>query len=122
MEIDKHEKLYNAMEMLELMLPKKVSKDINQLFDFILDPKQHFGEKIHQEVEPFFDKVIFETPRIYNPWTRSVCIYSSWKANQSGLLEKIKNHEPLSKDHYLVHETRDFVVQTIQKNVSYAAD
>jgi len=122
MEIDKHEKLYNAMEMLELMLPKKVSKDINQLFDFILDPKQHFGEKIHQEVEPFFDKVIFETPRIYNPWTRSVCIYSSWKTNQSGLLEKIKNHEPLSKEHYLVHETRDFVVQTIQKNVSYAAD
>ena len=71
MEIDKHEKLYNAMEMLELMLPKKYQKTLTS--SLISSPiPNNISRKIHQEVEPFFDKVIFETPRIYNPWTRSV--------------------------------------------------
>ena len=104
------------------MLPKKVSKDINQLFDFILDPKQHFGEKFTRRWNLFFDKVIFETPRIYNPG-RAPCVFTlRGKPTSPGLLEKLKTMSRCPKTITSVHETRDFVVQTIQKNVSYAAD
>ncbi len=113
MEVDKQDKLYNVMEMLELVLPKKISKDINSLFDFILDP--HHSKKIlvKHEVKLFFDKVIFTHPLLYNPWTKAVCVYSSWKNNETAFLEKLRdNLQP--DEHFLVKETKDYVLAAIK--------
>lgn len=111
MEMEKHDKLYNAMEMLELLLPKKISKDINLLFDFILDPEGTVPANMPQEIHVFYDKVIFNSPLAFNPWTKAVCVYSSWRNEQTGFLTKLKAMQQPDL-HYLVKETKDFVIHT----------
>ena len=108
MELEKKEQLYNAMEMLELVLPKKFSKDLNFLFDFILDP-QYANRVIEKnQMATFYNKVIFSAPLLYNPWTKAVCVYCSWKSNETGFLRRLKDHTD-QNEHYLVKETRNYV-------------
>ncbi len=116
MELDKQDKLYNAMEMLELVLPKKISKDLNLLFDFILDPHNSSRGIAKQEIKTFYEKVIFNAPLLYNPWTKAVCVYSSWKNNDTIFLGKLKD-SALADDHYLVRETKDYVRTAIKETV-----
>ncbi|MEO6669403.1 MAG: hypothetical protein ABIN36_08000 [Ferruginibacter sp.] len=116
LEIAKQEKLYNAMEMLELVLPKKISKDINLLFDFVLDPYNSSRIAVKIEIKAFYHKAIFNAPLLYNPWTKAVCIYSCWKNNEIALLIKLKDHIQ-KDDHYLVQETMDFVKEEIGEHV-----
>ena len=111
-EIDKPDRLYNAMEMLELVLPKKIAKALNLLFDFILDPHHNSQVAITREVKVFFSKVIFSEALLYNPWTKAVCVFSSWKNNETGLLDKLKGYKT-ADEHYLVKETREYVMAAI---------
>lgn len=115
MEMGKQDKLYNAMEMLELMLPKKVSRELNGLFDFILDPLHQHQNQQKISMQPFFNKLIFDQEPFYNPWTRSVSIYSSWKNGEESVLEKLKEKNGHA-DHFLVKETRDFVLSIKTNN------
>lgn len=110
MEFEKHDKLYNAMEMIELLLPKKISKELNDLFDFILDPL-HDKEIIQKtEVPVFYSKAIFESPLLYNQWTRAVCVFSSWKNNELNLLQRIKT-QTVPEENFLVSETKLYVLE-----------
>ncbi|MCU0371078.1 MAG: hypothetical protein MUC31_06660 [Bacteroidales bacterium] len=46
--------------------------------------------------------------------TRAVCIYSSWKNRQVPFLNTLKGRfRP--KEHYIVQETRNFVLKSIEK-------
>ena len=108
MELEKKDQLYNAMEMLELVLPQKVSKDLNFLFDFILDPQHPNRIVVKNQIEGFYNKVIFSAPLLYNPWTKAVCVYCSWKNHEAVFLQKLKGY-PDVNEHYLVRETRDYV-------------
>lgn len=114
--IEKKDKLYNAMEMLELVLPKRISKEINLLFDFLLDPvHQHKLQKM--EARNFYEKAIFNKPQMYNPWTRSVCLYYAWKHRDEQILQKLE--APLTfGDHFLIRETRQYVLDN--KNLQHA--
>lgn len=82
------------MEMIELVLPKRISKELNFIFDFILDPLHHPKSLSKNEANSFFDKVIFNSTLVYNPWTRAICVYCSWKNNETGLMQKLKLHKP----------------------------
>lgn len=112
-EIDKQDKLYNAMEMLELVLPKKTSKDLNLLFDFILDPHNSSRTTAKLDIKQFYNKVMFNSPQLYNSWTKAVCVYSSWKNMDKSFLEKLKDHKH-HNDHYLVKETKEYVMDAIK--------
>jgi hypothetical protein len=116
MEVDKKDKLYNAMEMLELMLPKKVSKEVNVLFDFILDPVHSSHASAKQDIKNFYHKVMFNEPHLYNSWTKAVCVYSSWKSRDVDFIDKLKGHQH-QNDHYLVQETKLYVMDTINNIV-----
>jgi hypothetical protein len=113
MEIDNHDKLYNAMEMLELLLPKKISKDLIFLFDFILDPEHSKKLPVKRDIQVFYNKVIFNEPKLYNTWTKAVCVYCSWRNNDQELMQKLKTQGP-SDEHYLVKETTAFVLNAIK--------
>ena len=113
MEIDKHDKIYNAMEMLELVLPKKISKELNQLFDFILDPLHNGTASSMRDIVLFYNKAIFNAPHVYNPWTKAVCVYSSWKNNEHTFLQKLKG-QVTTDEHFLVTETREYVLNSIK--------
>jgi ATP/ADP translocase len=116
MEIDKNEKLYNAMEMLELVLPKKVSTDVNLLFDFILDTQHQNRQQLRKDINYFYTKAIFNEPLLYNSWTKAVCVYSSWRINESVFLDRLIENN-LSNEHFIVTETRDYVMDAIKHKV-----
>ena len=111
-EIEKHQQLYNAIEMIELELPKKISKDLILLFDFILDPNGNKAALAKNELKPLFNKIYFSDSFSYNPWTKAIIMYCSWKNKiTEDLLHIQQKKEP--SEHYIITETRDFIHNTI---------
>ncbi len=108
LETNKQEKLYNAMEMLELLLSNKTSKELNLLFDFILDPCHRDSTVISPDIKHFFSKVIFEVPGHFNSWTKALCIYCAWRNHENEFIHKLR-FSVVPEDDYLVTQTREFV-------------
>lgn len=113
MEIEGNVKVFNAMEMLELMLPQKISKDINQLFDFVLDPWHKKINTVNYELNTLYQKVFVSEAGSFNSWTKAVCIYCTWINKDTALLNKIRNAKPVEED-FIIAETRDYVLNNIK--------
>ncbi|MEJ0103336.1 MAG: hypothetical protein WDO19_12580 [Bacteroidota bacterium] len=100
------------MEMLELVLPKKITRDINFLFDFVLDP-DHGRKTTHiQDVPLLVKQIVYKKELLFQPWSKAVCMYSSWKNNLSEVLVYIRE-QPDEDKNQLVHETRDYILNEI---------
>ena len=112
MEIEQQQKLYNAMEMIELELPKTISKDLILLFDFILDPSGNRAAVDNKGAKTLFNKIYFSDSFSYNPWTKAILLYCSWKNNKTDDLENIVEKKDLG-EHYIITETKDFVLKAI---------
>ena len=113
LEIEKRDKIFNAMEMLEMVLPKKIAKDINYLVDFILDPEGAITFFKKPDLANFFTRIILNDSEIFNSWTKAVCLYSSWQNNQTGFLKKLSKSEPETED-LIVTETKNFVLSGLK--------
>jgi hypothetical protein len=113
LEMEGNTKVFNAMEMLELMLPQKISKDLNQLFDFVLDPTHRKVNTETYSLDVLYKKVFETESASFNPWTKAVTIYCSWINKDGLLLKKINNGFPL-QDQFIVSETRNYVLNHIK--------
>ena len=113
MELEGNKKVFNAVEMLELMLPQKASKRLNVMFDFVLDPSHHKINIVNYEMNTLLQKVFFTDAVSFNPWTKAVCMYSFWMNNETELLKKLRNSNGAG-EHYIIKETRDYVLSTIK--------
>jgi hypothetical protein len=113
LEMGHDEKLYNGMEMLDLVLPKKVASGINNLFDFVLDPSHTKKTVPRRELHVFFNKLFFGDEGSYNPWTKAICVYCSWKNNESGLYGRLRQI-PDPTEHHIIAETRDYVMNLVK--------
>jgi hypothetical protein len=113
-EAEKQHKIYNAMEVLELELPKKISRDLIILFDFILDPTENktIAAISKSVTTPLFTKVYFSDSFTYNPWTKAIVMYCSWKNNKKEDLKSIRQKQETTEP-YIIKETRDFVLNEI---------
>jgi hypothetical protein len=106
-----HAKLVNAIEMLELVLPKKIANEFNGLFNYLLDPSLSGRKTPPAETESFMEKILERDTYHYSPWTRAICMYLSWKNNQQTVLRKLAADNPV-RDHYIVNETRKFILES----------
>ena len=113
MELEGNKKVFNAVEMLELMLPQKASKRLNVMFDFVLDPSHRKINIVNYEMNTLLQKVFFTDAVSFNPWTKAVCMYSFWMNNENELLKKLRNSNGTG-EHYIIKETRDYVLSTIK--------
>ncbi len=109
MEIDQHQKLYNAMEIIEMELPKQISKDLVLLFDFILDPAGNKPVAGKQGQQTLFNKIYFSDSFSYSPWTKAIIIYCAWKNKRTVELKNIVQKKE-QQEHYIITETREFVL------------
>jgi hypothetical protein len=107
-----HYKIYNAIEMIEMELPKKISKDLIVLFDFTLDPTDRKKITINGQGNLLFNKIYLSDSFTYNPWTKSIVMYCSWKNNNVEDIQLIAEKKDASGE-YIINETRDFVLSTI---------
>jgi len=113
MEMEGNVKVFNAMEMLELMLPQKISNELNKLFDFVLDPSHEKQVVVKYQMNAFFQKVMFNKEVSFNSWTKAICIYCSWKNKETDWISK-NGQGNNEKEDYIITETRDYVLQSIK--------
>jgi len=98
-------RIYNAMEMLELVLPKKISRQIINLVEFVLEPVETAKKSAMLQTEQLFERVVLHGPQQFTSWTRAVCIFALHKnnsinaaqlklvdCNDQPLLSEVKNH------------------------------
>lgn len=107
-QVDKHDKIFNAIEMIELELPKKISKEIISMVEFILDPEESRKAGFRQE-QALLEKVYTGDSFTYNPWTKSALLYAAWKNRHTELATVAARPLP-SGEHFIVAETRHFVL------------
>ncbi len=111
MEIEKHQKLYNAMEMIEIELPRKTAQGLVTLFDFVLDPEGHKRNAPDNAGGNIFNKVYQSDSFSYNSFTKALVIYCSWKNDITEDMEFVKT-APVPSEEFIVSETRGFVLDS----------
>ena len=102
---NENQKIFNAMEVLEIILNKKVSAQINVLFDKVMDPGYVRRTETLYDVKTLFKKIIITNEKMFNIWTKAVCIYCSLKNDQLDLVEKINIAES-----EVISETKNYVL------------
>lgn len=111
-DIEKQHKLFNAIEMIELELPRKIAKDIIRMFDFMLDPHTfHKREAHHLAGTNIFNKVQEADDFSYNAWTKSLVMYCSWK---NRIREDTERLQPAVAPHeeFIITETKSFILNS----------
>ncbi|WP_026898365.1 MFS transporter [Daejeonella oryzae] len=112
LDIEKRDKIFNAMEMLEMVLPKKTAGEINYLLDFILDPAGINKIFMKSDLNELFNRIITK-PQMFNSWTEAIAIYSSWKTNQTSVLKNISDVKIETGD-LIISETRSYVLSRLK--------
>ncbi|MGZ5255507.1 MAG: hypothetical protein ACXWV4_13770, partial [Flavitalea sp.] len=111
-DVEKRTKLFNAMEMMDLMLPKKLSLQLNVLFDFLLDP-EHMSKRV-EKISPkqLYEDIVFNNQAGFSAWTRSVCMYDSWKHSDKSVISRLP-YSDFSDNAYILEETRTYVLKNV---------
>ncbi|POY35313.1 hypothetical protein C3K47_16140 [Solitalea longa] len=112
-EVGDNSKLYNAIEILEIVLPQRITKELNVLFDHVIDPNDTRKAYKAQDIDAMFDKIVFTQADEFNPWTKSVCIYSSWQNKDYGFIQKLAVSPVVSRQSYVMKETTAYVLNAL---------
>jgi hypothetical protein len=102
-------KLYNSMEMLEMILPKKTARGLNELFDFLLDPVLKKKHTVPTTEQQFFRAIVITDKYGFNDWTKAACVYSSWQSQVIPLINELRT-VPVNETNAAFSETRSFVL------------
>lgn len=108
MDIERHQKIYNAIEMIELELPRKTAQALVSIFDFVLGPEEHKTTAAQEKANIFY-KVYDDAAFSYNSWTKALVMYCSWK---NKVEEDVSHIQPVpaQNEAFIVAETRGFVL------------
>jgi HEAT repeat protein len=120
------EKVANAIEMLEQMIPKRCFLLLESLLDFHLDKQKriHFiGEKKRMDVKQIIRDILSENPARCSAWVKSVACYSLLERTAPELTDVLAA-EPDPTDQAIFLETRDYVLAQVHRFelLKYAAD
>ncbi|MGN6291676.1 MAG: MFS transporter [Chitinophagaceae bacterium] len=107
------DKIFNAMEMIELILPKHVSKQINILMDHILDPGVVKKGATLLPATDFYDMVIYNKSEKFNHWTKSVCLYACLSNEDFDFLQTLSSNDDTAESP-IFSETKNYVLKISQ--------
>ncbi len=109
-------KISNAIEISELIIPKKYFAQLNNLIELIDDAQHHdliATKSSASPVNAIIEDILKDNKANFSEWTRSVACYMlpKLKKNEFSLsvLDKI-----LSKDDHLFNETRNYVLTMLK--------
>jgi ATP:ADP antiporter, AAA family len=111
-DVEKKTKLFNAMEMMDLMIPKKLSIQLNLLFDFLLDT-EHMIKRV-EKLDPrqLYEEIVFDNHAGFSAWTRAVCIFDSWKHSEKSIISRLPA-ATFADNSYILEETRKHVLKNV---------
>ena len=100
------------MEILELALPKKTARQLNDLYDYLLDPLHHKPKAEHNVVK-FMGDIVTSASMSFNDWTKSVCVFVSFRNNQVEFIQSL-SPEPNPNESIVFSETKSYVIKNVQ--------
>jgi ATP:ADP antiporter, AAA family len=106
-------KIFNAMEMMEMVLPKPVSRQVNVLLDYLLDPVVFKRKLAMMPANNFYNLVIQSNNEKFNQWTKSVCLYTSFKNGDFQFLQNLSSKTGVAES-TIFSETKNYVLKAIQ--------
>jgi HEAT repeat protein len=114
--MDDHSKVANAMELLELTIPKKYFNPLSEQIEISHDIK-HNQKLLHRrkklETEGVVKEVITDSHASFNSWSKSVAIYLlPTLYNKDAILTLFKKKR--KEDDAIVQETTDYVLTVIK--------
>ncbi|WP_066831537.1 NTP/NDP exchange transporter [Rufibacter ruber] len=117
------EKVANAIEMLEQVVPKKYFLPLEALLDVTLDPEKQLArpaELQRLDTASILKDLITANSASCSSWTRSVACYSLLQTPFSGLKDVLAA-QPVPVQDALYSETRGFVLSQLTKS-AYVID
>ncbi|RNI27248.1 hypothetical protein EFA69_13900 [Rufibacter immobilis] len=112
---DSPEKVANAIEMLEQLVPKKYFLPLEALLDYRLDPSKQLvplSEMRNLDVSALVQDILTQNSAGCSSWTRSVTCYGLLQMPSPELAELLAA-EPLAAPDALYSETRRFVLSQL---------
>jgi hypothetical protein len=109
------EKFYNAIEMLELTLPKKYFTPTNHLIEWYQDVNHNklVVTKGHKPINEIMEEIFSVNQAGLHSWTRSVACYTLLKIKKDGKMINSLKASSFSKDDLLFKETRNYVLSML---------
>ncbi|MEP7318286.1 MAG: hypothetical protein ABI921_06085 [Panacibacter sp.] len=110
-ELKEHSRLYNGIEMLEIVLPSNIFKEVNVLLEFILNAAHSkTPAKDQSELLSVLEHIVYSPVNYFSPWTKALCIFIGGRNNYSDFLKVLKAR-PTEETEFVLQETRNFVLQ-----------
>lgn len=105
-------RIYNAIEMLELILPAKYFAPTNHLIEWLQDVNDNkvFIIKGAKTVVGIMEEIFVSNKASLHSWTRSVACYAMLKLKKDQKLMHSLQTSSCSKDDRLFKETRNYVL------------
>lgn len=105
-----NQKASNALEMLEIVLPRDIFHKINFLFDTARQQGYQIKQKEKKSsLQDILKEIIQSSTCFFNNWTRAMAIFYIGKINDPMLLTFLGERQ-LSSDAFIVEETRLHVI------------
>jgi hypothetical protein len=108
-------KVYNAIEMLELIVPRKYFNPLNTLVELEQDITRnqllHHHSK-EMSVNDIIADILQDKKACFNSWTKSVACYMIPRLQPHGVPDYLLDTE-VGKEDYLMQETRHYVVSML---------
>ena len=104
-------KIYNGMEMIEILLPSRISRDINYLIDHLMHPGNLHQGHTASSSRQLLEHIVFQQPEKFNAWTKSICMYTSWKARDQDFLRNLSATN--TRGSLILQETKEYVLTAI---------
>jgi hypothetical protein len=109
------DKLHNAIELLDITLPKTYFKQLHELMDYLTMPTPASMQALQRGSQAPSNKLlamVLERQEIFSSWTRSLAWYQAAMGQEHQLL---RNHLPQSPSNYshIEAETQQFVFSYI---------
>lgn len=115
-QIGNQPKISNAIEMLELILPKKYFMQVNNLFEFLQDIQTNVFVFLPTKAGPsaasIVQDILVQNSAGCNAWTKSVALYVVPKLRNQNISAAILNQKPEPGD-VLFQETQQYVLSVL---------
>ncbi|MES2646771.1 MAG: hypothetical protein V4717_07860 [Bacteroidota bacterium] len=109
MEMRQYGRMHNAIELLELSIPRNLFLQLQDVLDFITNPKKAFSINKMQEPFVFIASSILGNPAKFNDWTKSLTWWVAARETTPGILPVLASFTDYNQSPIL-KETKDFVI------------
>ncbi|HRI19441.1 MAG TPA: hypothetical protein PLA68_00745, partial [Panacibacter sp.] len=115
-ELKQNNKIYNGIEMLEIILSNSIFKEIDALIEFVLTAgNSKHTETNYEKMISLLQEIIYAPANFFTPWTKALCIFIAGKNNFTELLDILETKPP-EQTEYVIQETMNFVSTAIKNN------